>query len=121
MSTEDDTPPAESTMNQSNETELPIPSSPTRIILRLPVKQWEEHWFSYPTAVTAYLEWANLPVQDYRELKHNVYVEPLQALDVPQKRFHIAIGLYTLSYDVKDMANVEHKIYAALRDPDGKM
>ena len=108
-------------MDQSDETASPIPSSPTRIILRLPVKQWEEHWFSYPTAVTAYLEWANLSVQDYREMKHNVYVEPLQPLDVPQKRFHIAIDLYALSYDVKDMKDVEHKIYAALRNPDGEM
>lgn len=120
MSSEDIASPAEAFLDQKTQPAVPIPSCPTRILLRLPVKQWEE-FYSYRAAIEAYLDWANLSVQDYKELKHNVFLEPLQPLDIPQKRFHVAVDLYALSYDVKDMKEVEHKIYDVRRDSEGKM
>lgn len=120
MSSENIASSAEASMDQNTELAVPIPSSPTRILLRLLVKEWE-YAHSYRAAIEAYLSWANLPVQDYRERKHNLFIEPLQPLDVPQKRFHVAIDLYALSYDVKDMKDVEHKIYAVRRDSEGNM
>lgn len=120
MGNENSEPPTDSALHQKRES-IPLPpSSPTRILLRLPVKMWE-YGHSYRAAIEAYLSWANLPVQDYSDWKHNIFLEPLQPRDVPQKRFHVAIDLYALSYDVKDMKDVEHKIYAVLRDPEGNM
>ncbi|KAH0360134.1 hypothetical protein KCU65_g9570, partial [Aureobasidium melanogenum] len=123
MSSENVTSPAEAVAVQKTGLAVPIPSSPTRILLRLPVKEWED-WVSYPAAIEACLDWANLSVQDYRERKHNIFVEALMPLDlphVPQKRFHVAIDLYARSYDVKDMKDVEHKIYTVRRDPEGNI
>lgn len=123
MSSENTTSPAEYSTDQKTGLTVPIPSSPTRILLRLPVKEWEDG-YSYRAAIEAYLSWANLSVQDYQDRKHNIFLEPLQPLDpqfAPQKRFHVAIDLYARSYDVKDMKEVEHKIYTVRRDSEGNM
>ncbi|KAH0353025.1 hypothetical protein KCU81_g1880, partial [Aureobasidium melanogenum] len=69
-------------------------------------------------AIVAYLQWANRSVSDFEQGKHECYVEFEQDPEVTQKRYHIAIDLYALSYEVKDMKDVrdgedvEHEIYA---------
>ncbi|KAK6001679.1 hypothetical protein QM012_002169 [Aureobasidium pullulans] len=117
--------PADSPTHQDLGTALPPPPSPTRILLRLPVKEWV--WESYSDAIVAYLEWANRSVSDFRQGKHEVFVELQQDPEVPQKRYHIALDLYTLSYNVKDMKDVrnmedvKHEMYDVRRDSEGKI
>ncbi|KAG9685449.1 hypothetical protein KCU95_g12296, partial [Aureobasidium melanogenum] len=110
---------------KDNGNALPAPPSPTRILLRLPKKEWV--WESHRDAIVAYLQWANRSVSDFEQGKHECYVEFEQDPEVPQKRYHIAIDLYALSYEVKDMKDVrdgkdvEHEIYAVRRDTEGQI
>lgn len=52
---------------ESKSQPFPIPSVPTRIILRLLVQDFDGNgfsWLHYPTAIKAYLNWANRPLAD---------------------------------------------------------
>lgn len=81
----------------------------------------EYSWFSYPTAVETYLSWAGRSVTDYKERKHNVYVELLQDSEVNQRHFHIVIDFYSLSFDVQDFNQVHHEIFRMKRDAEGEL
>jgi hypothetical protein len=100
-------------------TQPTVPESrPNRVILRLRVSDFEKpfQWYGYPTAVEAYLSWAGRSVTDYRERKHNVFVEPLQDPELRQTKFHIIIDFYPLSFDVQDLDRVHHEIFLIKRD-----
>lgn len=101
----------------------PVPEHPNRIILRMRVQDFdgEYSWFSYPTAVETYLSWAGRSVTDYKERKHNVYVELLQDSEVNQRHFHIVIDFYSLSFDVQDFNQVHHEIFRMKRDAEGEL
>lgn len=95
------------------------PSVPTRIILRLLVKDFDNEtfsWSDYYAAVEAYLVWANRPIAEYKEKKHNIHVEPFQDLELRQKRFHVIIDLNALSFEVKNMNDIHHEVYEIKRD-----
>ena len=96
---------------------------PNRVILRMRVQDFDGKysWLSYPTAVKAYLSWAKRSVTDYEEMKHNVYVEPLQDPEVNQRHFHIVIDFYSLSFDVQDFNQVQHEIFLMRRDEESKL
>lgn len=98
------------------------PSHPIRIILRVHVKDFDGNgfsWFDYPTAIETYLEWADRSLDDWRQKKHNVFVEPFQDPEVKQKIFHVIIDLYSLSFHVEDMTTVRHEVYEIKRLDDG--
>lgn len=95
------------------------PSVPTRIILRLLVKDFDNEsfsWSDYSAAVEAYLVWANRPTSEYKERKHNIHVEPFQDLELGQKRFHVIVDLNSLLFEVKDMNDIHHEVYEIKRD-----
>lgn len=100
------------------------PSHPTRIILRLYVKDFDGNgfsWFDSSSAVETYLKWANRSLDDWKQKKHNIFVEPHQDPEVNQKRFHILIDLYALSFHVEDMKTVRHELYEIHRLDDGTL
>jgi hypothetical protein len=92
-------------------------SHPHRVILRCRVSDFDKpfQWFKYSTAVEAYLRWAGRPIEDYKERKHNVFVEPLQDPELRQTKFHMIIDFYSLSFDVQDMNGVHHEIFLIRR------
>lgn len=96
---------------------------PNRVILRLRVQDFDGKysWFSYPTAVEKYLSWAGRSVTDYKERKHNVYVEVYGDPEVHQRHFHIIIDLYSLSFDVQDFNEVHHEIFLMRRNEEGEL
>ncbi|KAF1351279.1 hypothetical protein BDV97DRAFT_368924 [Delphinella strobiligena] len=102
--------------------------TPRRIILRLRVADFDgdgHTWEQYPDAVKAYLEWAGYSTADYeghwRERKHYAHVEPFQALDVPQKRFHIMLDMDYKSVPDSPLSEVSHEIYRIRRDNQGQL
>lgn len=100
------------------------PSVPTRIILKLFVKDFDSNgysWFHYPSAVGAYLNWAKRPLAEWKEKKHNVFVEPFQDIEVQQNKFHVIIDLLALSFEVKNMDEVNHEIYEIKRNREGEL
>jgi hypothetical protein len=99
-------------------------STPTRIILRLNVQDFDSNgfsWFDYGTAIEARLNWSGRPIQDWREKKHNIFVEHFQQLEVKQKRFHVIVGLDSRSHEVENMNQVHHEIYEIKRINDGTL
>ncbi|THY40951.1 hypothetical protein D6C98_09454 [Aureobasidium pullulans] len=99
----------------------PCPSHPTRIILRVHVKDFDGNgfsWYHYPTAIETYLRWAGRSLDDWKQRKHNIFVEPLQDPEVKQKIFHIIIDLNSLSFQVEDMNAVQHELYEIKRRDD---
>jgi len=98
-------------------------SGPNRVILRMRVKDFDGNysWFTYPTAVKTYLSWVKRSVTDYEDMKHNVYVEPLQDPEVNQRKFHIVIDFYALSSSVQDFGKVHHEIFLMRRDEEGEL
>jgi hypothetical protein len=111
----------------TQETRLPtVPESgPNRVFLRCRVSDFDKpfQWFTYSTAVEAYLRWAGRSVADYKERKHNVFVEPLplQYLERRQPKFHIIINFYSLSFKVQDMDEVHHEIFLIIRDDENEL
>lgn len=100
------------------------PSHPTRIILRLYVKDFEGNgfsWFDHTTAIETYLKWADRSLDDWKQKKHNVFVEHFQDPEVNQRSFHVLIDLYSLSFHVEDMDTVQHEIYRIRRLGDGTL
>jgi hypothetical protein len=93
-------------------------SRPNRVILRCRVSDFDKpfRWYGYPTAVEAYLTWAGRSVTDYKERKHNVFVELLQDPELRQTKFHIIIVFHSLSFDVQDLDQVHHEIFLIRRD-----
>ncbi|KAF1351420.1 hypothetical protein BDV97DRAFT_389674 [Delphinella strobiligena] len=77
--------------------------------------------FLVPIPIEAYLKWAERPLVDWHEKRHNIFVEPIQDIEVQQKRFHVIIDLYSLSYEVKHMDNVSHEWYQIKRDSEGNL
>jgi len=101
-----------------------IPSVATRIILRLSVRDFDSDgftWYHYLTAVEAYLKWANRPLAELNNKKHNIFVEPLQDPEVKQKRFHVIVDLNSLSFEVNKMDEVHHEVYEIKRKDDGSL
>lgn len=95
------------------------PSVPTRVILRMRVKDFDNEsysWFDSESAVEAYLSWAKRPLSEYQERKHGIFVELHQDLEVQQKWFHVLLDLNALLFEVKNMNEVHHEIYEVKRD-----
>ncbi|KAI5238321.1 hypothetical protein E4T42_09006 [Aureobasidium subglaciale] len=97
---------------------------PTRIILRLNVKDFDSNgfsWFQYTSAIEEYLKWSTSSIEDWREKhKHNIFVEQFQPLELEQRRFHVIIDLYSRLHEVHNMDLVHHEIYEIQRNNDDK-
>jgi hypothetical protein len=73
-------------------------------------------WVDYRSAVEAYLMWSNRSIEDWRVKKHNTFVEPFQAAELRQKKFHVILDLNSQSYEVGNMDYVHHEVYEIRRD-----
>jgi hypothetical protein len=111
-------PSSESPTTQETTQAIVPDTRPNRVILRCRVSDFDKpfQWYRYPEAVEAYLTWAGRSVTDYKEKKHNVFVELLQDPELRQTKFHIIIDFYSLSFDVQDLDQVHHEIFLIRRD-----
>jgi hypothetical protein len=60
--------------------------------------------------------WSNRLIEDWRAKKHNTFVEPFQAPELRQKKFHVILDLNSQSYEVRNMECVHHVVYEIRRD-----
>lgn len=118
----------------SDASSLPdVPASQKRVILRLRVSDFDGQgraWQDYPDAIRTFLVWYGRPASEYgpywTDWKHYAHVEPFQAADVPQKRFHIMLDMeYKASprYISDDTLprEVPHEVYRIIRNREGKL
>src|ERR1700728_1541217 len=96
-------------------------TQPKRVILRLWVNEFEgegRSWEQYVDAINAYLLSSGRPLDEYERGKHFAHVEPFQAPEVNQSKFHVVLDIEQQLLDKPNFDTVSHEIYNVRRDKD---
>lgn len=101
---------------------------PKRVILRLRVNEFEgegRSWEQHVDAIRAYLLWAGRQTSEYEgpygKGTHFAHVEPFQAPELKQTKFHIILDMDCDGLKGPDLATVPHEVYRVLRDAQGDL
>ena len=97
-----------------------------RFILRLRVNEFDgdgHSWEDHLDAIHTFFKWAGISElrdENGKEL-YSAHVEPLQALELKQRTFHVVLDIQPQPNDNSNLDAIYHEIYRVHRKPDGDL